>query len=75
MENTKYRSGLICALSCAGIWGLLPIYWNALNPISSLTVIFYRITLMALTCLAIQVYKTKGIKKLFAPMFQDKKKT
>ena len=75
MENTKYRSGLISALSCAGIWGLLPIYWDALNPISSLVVIFYRITLMALTCLAIEFYKTKDLKKLFAPMFQDKKKT
>ena len=65
MENTKYRNGLIYALSCAIIWGFLPIYWNALNPISSLAVIFYRVALMAPTCFAIQYYHTKSIKKMY----------
>ena len=74
MENAKYKSGLIYALSCAVIWGFLPIYWNALNPISSLVVIFYRITLMALTCFAVQYHHTRNIKKMFAPLLKDKKK-
>ncbi len=74
MENKNYKNGLICALSCAIIWGVLPIYWNALNPISSLVVIFYRIALMTLTCFGIQYYYTRNIKKIFAPMFEDKKK-
>ena len=74
MENKNYKNGLIYALSCAVIWGVLPIYWNALNPISSIVVIFYRITLMTLTCIAVQLYQTKSIKAVFAPMFADKKK-
>lgn len=73
MENMNYKKGLISALSCAAIWGFLPIYWNSLNPISSLVVIFYRITLMALTCLLIEYHQIGNIKKIFAPMFEDKK--
>ena len=74
MEHTQYKKGLVYALSCAVIWGFLPIYWNSLNPISSLVVIFYRITLMAATCFVIQYSHTRDIKKLFAPMFENKKK-
>ena len=74
MENKNYKNGLIYALSCAVIWGFLPIYWNGLKPISSLVVIFYRITLMTLTCLAIEFIKTRDFKKIFAPMFADRKK-
>lgn len=74
MGDKNYKNGLIYALSCAVIWGFLPIYWNALNPISSLVVIFYRVTLMTLTCLAIQFYRVRNIKKMFVPMFANKKK-
>lgn len=74
MENKNYKNGLIYALSCAAIWGFLPIYWDALNPISSLVVIFYRIVLMTLTCFLIQYYQTRSLKDMFAPMFEDKKK-
>ena len=74
MENTNYKNGLTCALVCAVIWGFLPIYWEALNPISSLVVILYRIVLMTLTCLAIQFYQTRSIKAIFAPMFEDRRK-
>lgn len=66
-------SGIVILWSVV-IWGILPIYWNALNPISSLVVIFYRITLMTLTCFAIQYYRTRNIKALFAPMFENKRK-
>ena len=74
MGDKNYKNGLIYALSCAVIWGFLPIYWNALNPISSLVVIFYRVTLMTLTCLAIQLYRVRNVKAMFAPMFEEKKK-
>ena len=74
MGDKNYKNGLIYALSCAVIWGFLPIYWNALNPISSLVVIFYRVTLMTLTCLAIQFYRVRNIRAMFAPMFENKKK-
>lgn len=74
MENKNYKTGLTCALTCAVIWGVLPIYWDALNPISSLVVILYRIVLMTLTCLVVQLYQTRSIKEIFAPMFENRKK-
>lgn len=74
MDNKNYRNGLIYALSCAVIWGFLPIYWDALDPISSLVVIFYRVVLMTMTCFMIQYYQSRNIKAMFAPMFEDKKK-
>ena len=74
MSDRNYKNGLIYALLCAILWGFLPIYWNALNPIGSLVVIFYRIVLMALICLGIQYYRIRNIKEIFAPMFKDKKK-
>ncbi len=74
MERKNYKKGLIYALACAVIWGLLPIYWDALNPISSLVIIFYRIVLMALTCFVIVFYEKKNLKAVFAPMFENKKK-
>ncbi len=74
MDNKNYKNGLFYALSCAIIWGFLPIYWDALDPISSLVVIFYRVVLMTLSCFAIQYYQTRNIKEMFAPMFADKKK-
>lgn len=75
MDNKNYKNGLIYAISCAVIWGVLPIYWNSLKPISSIVVIFYRIALMTLTCFAVQFAQTRSVKAVFAPMFADKKKT
>lgn len=74
MEKNNYRLGLTSALGCAVVWGFLPIYWNALKPIDSIVIIFYRILLMALVCFAACVYKY-GIKEVFRPMFESKKKT
>ncbi len=74
MERKNYQKGLIYALGCAAIWGLLPIYWDALNPISASVIIFYRIVLMALTCFLIVFYEKRNLKTVFAPMFESKKK-
>lgn len=77
MEKNNYRQGLISALSCAVIWGFLPIYWNALKPIDSFVIIFYRIFLMALVCFiaCAYTYGIKNIKEIFRPMFESRKKT
>lgn len=75
MDNKNYKNGLIYAISCAVLWGVLPIYWNALKPISSMVVIFYRIALMTLCCFVVQLFSTRDVKEIFAPMFADKKKT
>ncbi len=73
-HKNNYKTGLIHALSCAVIWGFLPIYWNMLNPIDSSVIIFYRIFSMALTCFLLVCYEKRNIKAVFAPMFEDRKK-
>ncbi len=65
MKN--YKLGLIAALSCATLWGLLPLYWKTLASIDSGVIIFYRILMVALVC-ALFSLKKQGIKKLTAPL-------
>lgn len=62
-EAQEYRIGIIAALSCAVLWGFLPIYWQALRPIDSFVIIYYRIFLVALVCflIALKLYGMKGI--------------
>lgn len=74
MDKKNYRAGLISILTCGLLWGLLPIYWNALKPINSFVIIFYRVVLMALVCFFVCWYKY-GIKDMFKPMFENKKNT
>ena len=62
-DKKQYELGMACAILCALVWGVLPIYWKALDPIDSLVIIFYRIVL---TCIivfiaSLAVYKWKGI--------------
>lgn len=63
-EKKKYRTGLICSLSCSVLWGVLPIYWQALRPIESSVIIFYRIFLVGIVCFfaALKLYGWEGIK-------------
>lgn len=75
MERKNYRAGLAGAISCALLWGFLPIYWNALKPIDSFVIIFYRIVLMGVLCFIACVVKMGGVRKVFAPMFESRKKT
>ncbi|QHI71184.1 EamA family transporter RarD [Aminipila terrae] len=49
--------------------GVLPIYWQALRPIDSMVIIYYRIFLVGITTF-IAAYKLYGKEKLFAPMKQ-----
>ena len=44
--SSEYRTGMICVLACQIIWGLCPIYWQALEPIPSWIIILYRIVTM-----------------------------
>lgn len=43
---SEYRSGIICIIACQLIWGFCPIYWQALEPITSWIIILYRIVTM-----------------------------
>ncbi len=69
MKN--YKLGLIAALGCATLWGLLPLYWKTLASIDSGVIIFYRILMVALVC-ALFSLKKQGVKKLMAPLKERK---
>ena len=45
-SGSEYREGIICVLACQLIWGVLPVYWQALVPIPSWIIILYRMTTM-----------------------------
>lgn len=45
-KTSDYKIGLICVIGCQVMWGILPIYWQALMPIDSVTIILYRILTM-----------------------------
>ena len=45
-RSDDYRTGLLCVLACQLVWGVLPVYWQALVPIPSWIIILYRMTTM-----------------------------
>lgn len=67
MGNREYKLGMAAALGSAVIWGFLPIYWQALRPIDSVVIIFYRIVFVALVTflLSLRIY---GLKAILAPL-------
>ena len=66
--NEQYKQGMASALGCAVWWGIMPIYWQMLQPISSLVIIFYRILLVAVVCfiMALKVHGMAEIRRQFA---------
>ncbi len=67
-EQREYKIGMACALGCAVLWGVLPLYWKALIPIDSMVIIFYRILLVGVCTflLSLKLYGFKGIKEPLA---------
>lgn len=67
--SRTYKIGLICAIGCAVLWGVLPIYWQALKPIDSFVIIFYRIFLVGLVSgiASLKLYGRKEVKKYIGP--------
>ncbi len=53
----NYKLGMISALLCAFLWGILPIYWKMLLPIPSVVIIFYRIVLVGVFSLVVVLIK------------------
>ena len=69
---SEYRSGLIASIGCMVLWGILPVYWKALVPISSWVIIIYRILLVHV--FAILLAKTKfSWQEIFGPIRSDRK--
>ena len=67
-----YRSGLIASIGCMALWGVLPIYWKALVPISSWVIIIYRILLV--NVFAMLLARTRfSWREIFGPIRADRK--
>ena len=65
MEHDRsYKIGILSMLSCDVLWGVLPIYWQALRPIDSWVIIFYRIFLVGFVAgiASVAIYGIKPIK-------------
>lgn len=69
-KTSEYAKGLLTCLGCQTLWGVLVLYWDALNPIPSSTVIFYRVFLVGLisTICALAMYGWQEYKKIFRDM-------
>ncbi|MCQ2545187.1 MAG: EamA family transporter RarD [Clostridia bacterium] len=67
-KTSEYTKGLLTCLGCQTLWGFLVLYWDALNPIPSSTVIFYRVFLVGLisTAFALGMYGWKEYRKIFS---------
>ena len=67
-KQREYRIGILSMLSCDVLWGVLPIYWQALRPIDSWVIIFYRIFLVGLVSgiVTIAVYGLPAVKEQLA---------
>lgn len=71
MDNNKnkreYKIGLLCAIACAIIWGVLPIYWKMLESIDSLVIMLYRLILAFIFVLVICIF-VYGFKEILEPL-------
>lgn len=71
-EQSRYRKGILQVVFCMVIWGVLPIYWKALIPISSSVIILYRVLMVLLTALLL-ARKNYTWKEIWAPLKEDRK--
>lgn len=71
LAKKNYTQGLVAALSCMIIWGLLPLYWKSLIPINSFVIIFYRIFTVGIVCFFASL-KLYGFQRMTAPLKNKK---
>ena len=57
---------------CMVIWGVLPIYWKALIPISSSVIMLYRVLMSFLTALLL-AHRNYTWQEIWAPLKEDRK--
>lgn len=69
--GNEYRNGVICVLACQTMWGFLPLFWDAINPISSWVIILYRIFTMFIYTL-IAARSSYSFREIFEP-FRERK--
>jgi EamA domain-containing membrane protein RarD len=61
--NRDYEKGVAFATLCYVMWGILPVYWKALDPINPVLIMFYRLIMAFLfvVVMALIIYKPKEI--------------
>ena len=69
--DKNYKLGLTAAITCSFLWGILPIYWKSLIPISSTVIIFYRIFWVGVVSFIVSL-KLYGWEKIKAPLRNKK---
>ena len=67
----EYRNGVVCVIACQLMWGFLPLFWNAINPIESWIIILYRILTMFIFTIIAARFKYSW-KTIFAPLADRK---
>ena len=70
-QGKSYRQGIFSSLMCNIWWGLMPVYWQALRPIGSWVIIFYRIVLVAAVCLIAVSYTHLDVYKRQDPLLRN----
>lgn len=65
--KSDYKKGMLAVIVSMLIWGVLPVYWQALRPISSWVIILYRILLVFVYSL-IFARTRYTFREIFAPL-------
>ncbi len=71
-NQSEYRKGVMHILLCMLLWGVLPIYWKSLVPISSWVIIIYRILLVFIMAVLFALRKHSW-HEIWAPLRDDRK--
>ena len=63
--EARNKQGVVFALICAVLWGVLPIYWKSLESIDPILILFYRIVMAFIYALVLGlcIYKPQGLLK------------
>ena len=67
MDRMEHRKGIFGVLAAMVMWGVLPVYWQMLRPISSWVIILYRIVLVCVYSL-IAARFSYSFKEIFEPL-------
>lgn len=68
-SKSEYRRGLAAAVGSSALWGVLPIYWRAIDAVDSWLIILYRILLAGIVCFLFAVYR-RGCEGVREPLRQ-----
>lgn len=47
-EKKQHNAGMAAAVSCAILWGVLPVYWKSIEVIDSLVIMLYRLVMVCI---------------------------